>query len=93
LSVDARLGTIDKLAARHGEAVAAFPRLGIGPVDIAIARHGDAHHAALPARIDRRGAGERRRHVALGIDDAQRARRLFAHQHPAVGQEGQAPGV
>ena len=75
---------------------AAVHRLGIAEIDgmvlrVAAVEH-DVEQAALAGRENLRHAGERGRELAVRGDDAH-APRPLGHQHAAVGQEGERPGM
>jgi hypothetical protein len=52
----------------------------------------DVKHTGLPVRRDRRHAAERSRQFSVAVDDAHAAG-PFGHQHAAVGQKGERPGM
>ncbi len=85
----AHFGT-HKMPTRDRRAVAAFARFGIAPVDPAIARIGDAQHAALVSCIGGRRTGDGRL-AAIGGHDRQPACSLLADQEPALVQQRHAP--
>ncbi len=84
-----------ELGPRHRGAAAALVRIGETEIDglvlreVAIER--DVMQPALARREHFRQAGKRRGELAVG-DDAQTAG-TFRHQHAAVGQERERPGV
>jgi len=57
-----------------------------------IAAEDHVHQAGLALRVNLRHTGKRRRQLAGARDDAQAAG-PFGHQHAAVGQEGERPGM
>ena len=77
-------------------AAAAVGVLGVAEIDGAIfceiAAEHHVHQAGLALRVDLRHAGERRRQFAAARDDAHAAGPL-GHQHAAVGQKGERPGM
>jgi hypothetical protein len=85
-----------KRGARQRGAAAAVDRLGIGEIKDVVLREvaveDDVEQAALAAGENRRHAGERLRQRAVARDDAQAAG-SFGHQHAAVGQKGERPGM
>ncbi|MNE41868.1 hypothetical protein D3C80_1359670 [compost metagenome] len=85
---------IGQAAARHGGAVAAFTRLGVAPVDHAVAREIRAQdhvqQSALSPGRDGGQAGDGGADRALGRDHAQAAG-LLRHQPAPVRQQRQAP--
>jgi hypothetical protein len=52
----------------------------------------DVEQAALPGRRNLRHARQRRR-LQLAVGEHPEPARAFGDQHPAVGQEGDAPGL
>ncbi len=88
-----------QLPAGHGGAVAAGAGFGVGPVDPRVRRRvepgveRDVEQAAL-ARCDDGGQPVDRRlgPRAVRAQDQHRAA-LLGHQHPAIGQESEAPGT
>ena len=96
--LDLRRRAVDELAARdRGVVHHVLARLGVAPVDqlVLLERRieRDVEQAALAARVNRRQAGHRLRHLlAVGADHAQPSR-LLGDEHLAVGQERQAPRV
>ena len=85
-----------QLRVRDRDAAAALGGFGVAEVDRAIgceiAAEHHVHEAGLALRVDLRHAGERRRQLAGARDDAHAAGPL-GHQHAAVGQEGERPGM
>ncbi len=86
-----------QLPVRDGDAAAAAVRvLGVAEIDgailfeIAVEHH--VHQSGLALCVDFRDAGDRRRQFASARDDAQAAGPL-GHQHAAVRQEGERPGM
>ena len=81
---------------RDRDAAAALGRLGVAEINRSIlfevAAEHHIHEAGLALRVNSRHAGERRRQLAGARDDAQAAG-PFAHQHSAVGQERERPGM
>ena len=90
----------DEAAARDRGArevlLGAAALLGVGPVDPRLARvvrvDGDIEQTALVAERDRRHSESREGALARGIEQQQRAG-LLGDEHPAVGQEREAPGA
>jgi hypothetical protein len=81
---------------RHRGAAAAFHLIGIAQEDSPAlgeaAVDDDIEQPALARRPDLRHPGQRRRQLAVLADKAQPAG-PFGHQHAAVGQEGESPGI
>jgi hypothetical protein len=77
-------------------AAAAVGALGVAEIDgvigCEIAAEDHVHQAGLALRVNLQHAGKRRRQLAGARDDAQAAG-PFGHQHAAVGQEGERPGM
>ena len=92
-----RAGVFLQASVRHHDlAAAALGRLGVAKKDrvafLEVVRQQHVHQAGLTLRVNIRHAQQRPRQLTAARDDAHAAGPL-GHQHAAVGQKGERPGM